>query len=169
MFVNTKIFIDRISEHFPMMDRTETINFLLRKLYGSASATKRKKWETGVWITVGEPIYNKLEEIVGKCPGFEREGIYARSMPIGGKIAIEYDGGNIKVVTDDEWRKSKDRTINLPKKEVSYKNISKDVEILAEIATVEHANGLKLDNLCRLIMKTNEELEELCEAWKGKT
>ena len=168
MFVQTKLFIDRLSEYFPMMDRAETINFMLRKLYGSSSTTKMKKWETGAWITVGEPIYKKLEEIVSKCPNFVRDGVYARSMPIGGKIAIEHGGGHIKVVTDEEWRKSKDRTMNLPKKEASGKNISKDVEILAEIATVEHANGLKLDNLCRLMMKTNEKLEELCEAWKGK-
>ena len=36
----------------------------------------------------------------------------------------------------------------------------------AEIATVEHANGLKLDNIARLLMKINDNIETLCEAWK---
>lgn len=109
-----------------------------------------------------------------KIPNVDMDGIFAKSLPDNATIAVERNDTVIQISTYDyfEGRRKSAATrsgdnSNFAKSNMrKTENTLKMLDILAEIATVEHANGLKQDNIIRLLMKTNACLDELREAWK---
>ena len=169
MYVNTKKVLDELCKANPMMTREEVVRFVIRRTQkNNKSTVNYDKWISGGYILLYSEGYKALKELFEKCPTMDADGVFYKQLPDDVMVAAQI-GKDVKVVTQDEYFEGRRKSAQARSGERS--NFTNDngriIEILAEIATLQHSIGLKLDNIARLVDKGNGKTDELVEALNG--
>ena len=165
MYVNTEKFIDAVASVMPLMTRNQIIHFIASQIGGTAKGKYIEKFESGKFVFLLDKTAEAMQDMIAGID-VDKDTIFCRTLRPDDLMVMEVNG-TMTTRTYAEWKQQRTTNPNGTKRPMRARD-DREVEILAEMATLLNGAGLKIDNLARLMMKQNEKLDVLIAILQGE-